>query len=138
MSNRIDVVSTVIMRDGKLLLARRAEGSSFAGYWETPGGKVEPGESPEQTVRRELREEMDVTTTSERMWDAAPPFDLDPPTVSKPLRMFFLTADIGDAEPRALASSEVRWCSRDEVASLLMTPATNAVRLHMLSLFAAA
>ena len=135
MSNRIDVVSTVIMRDGRLLLACRSVGTSFAGHWETPGGKIEPGENPAEAVRRELREEMDVGTTNERGWSSVPPFDLDPPTVSKPLRMLFLEAEIGDDEPRALASSEVRWCTRDEVRSLPMTPATNAVRGNLLALF---
>ena len=43
--------------DGRVLLAQRPEGKPLAGLWEFPGGKVEPGETPEETVIRELREE---------------------------------------------------------------------------------
>jgi 8-oxo-dGTP diphosphatase len=46
--------------DGRVLIAQRPEGKAMAGLWEFPGGKVEPGESPEQTLERELREELGV------------------------------------------------------------------------------
>lgn len=45
---------------GRVLITRRPEGKAHAGYWEFPGGKLEPGESPEQAVVRELREELGV------------------------------------------------------------------------------
>ena len=47
--------------DGRVLIAQRPEGKTMAGLWEFPGGKVEAGESPEQTVIREMREELGVT-----------------------------------------------------------------------------
>jgi 8-oxo-dGTP diphosphatase len=50
----------MIDADGRVLLAERPEGKSMAGLWEFPGGKVEPGERPEQTLIRELNEELDV------------------------------------------------------------------------------
>ena len=46
--------------DGRVLLAERPEGKSLAGLWEFPGGKVEPGERPEQALIRELKEELDI------------------------------------------------------------------------------
>ncbi|TDI62889.1 MAG: 8-oxo-dGTP diphosphatase MutT [Alphaproteobacteria bacterium] len=52
----------LIDADGRVLLAQRPEGKSMAGLWEFPGGKVEPGELPEQTVLRELREELSIET----------------------------------------------------------------------------
>ena len=48
--------------DGRVLLAQRPEGKSLAGLWEFPGGKVEPGETPEETVIRELQEEIAIET----------------------------------------------------------------------------
>ena len=52
----------LIDRDGRVLLAQRPEGKSMAGLWEFPGGKVEPGETPEHALIRELHEELGVDT----------------------------------------------------------------------------
>ncbi len=52
----------LVDRDGRILLARRPEGKSMAGLWEFPGGKMEVGETPEETIIRELREELDIET----------------------------------------------------------------------------
>ncbi|MCT8998049.1 (deoxy)nucleoside triphosphate pyrophosphohydrolase [Chelativorans intermedius] len=48
--------------DGRVLIAQRPQGKAMAGLWEFPGGKVEPGETPEETVVRELGEELGVET----------------------------------------------------------------------------
>jgi 8-oxo-dGTP diphosphatase len=51
--------------DGRVLIAQRPEGKSMAGLWEFPGGKVEPGELPEQSLIRELQEELGITVKPE-------------------------------------------------------------------------
>lgn len=48
--------------DGRILLAQRPEGKSMAGLWEFPGGKIEPGETPEDALIRELHEELGIET----------------------------------------------------------------------------
>jgi len=61
---KIVLVSAVALidADGRVLLAQRPEGKSMAGLWEFPGGKVEPGESPEEALIRELHEELGIDT----------------------------------------------------------------------------
>ena len=52
----------LIDADGRVLLAQRPEGKSMAGLWEFPGGKIEPGETPEAALIRELQEELGINT----------------------------------------------------------------------------
>ncbi len=54
--------AALVDKDGRVLLAQRPEGKSMAGLWEFPGGKVEPGETPEAALIRELREELSIDT----------------------------------------------------------------------------
>lgn len=56
----IEIVAAVIKREGRYLIARRAPGKHLAGSWEFPGGKIEDRETPEESLRREMREEFDV------------------------------------------------------------------------------
>jgi len=52
-----DVVAAILIKDNKILIAQRADDDPLAGYWEFPGGKVEEGESPEESLIREMQEE---------------------------------------------------------------------------------
>ena len=55
----ISVVAAAIEKDGKIFCAQRPEGKSLGGYWEFPGGKLEQGETPEEALIREIKEEFD-------------------------------------------------------------------------------
>ncbi|MHB2169391.1 (deoxy)nucleoside triphosphate pyrophosphohydrolase [Alsobacter sp. R-9] len=55
------VACALIDADGRVLIAQRPEGKAMAGLWEFPGGKMEPGERPEETLIRELHEELGIT-----------------------------------------------------------------------------
>lgn len=56
----IPVVTAMMRKGDEVLLGLRPEGHNLAGYWEFPGGKVEPGESPQEALRRELEEELGI------------------------------------------------------------------------------
>ena len=59
-SGPVVVAAAVVIREGRVLLTRRAEGQHLAGMWEFPGGKLEEGESPEEALARECREECGI------------------------------------------------------------------------------
>ena len=60
-SNIIRVTAAILKKDGKILIGKRKTGDDlFSGLWEFPGGKVEEGESPEECMARELKEELDI------------------------------------------------------------------------------
>jgi len=54
------VIAAIILIDHKVLIAQRAPGENLAGKWEFPGGKLEAGESPQDCIKREIREELEV------------------------------------------------------------------------------
>ena len=61
-------VGILLRSDGAMLLSTRPPGKAYAGYWEFPGGKIEPGENVEQALRRELIEELGVTIGAVQHW----------------------------------------------------------------------
>lgn len=118
MTKRITVVGAVVVRHGRILAARRGTGMSLAGLWEFPGGKVEPGETPQETLRREVREELgclvevgDLLKRTEHLYD----FGL------VDLTTFWCT--LADGEPVASEHSELAWADASELASLAWAPA---------------
>ena len=100
MSGRpLTLVAVGILRrpDGSVLLAQRPPGKPYAGYWEFPGGKIEPGESSFDALRRELHEELAIDIT------AAEPLITqrhDYPHAWVELRFFVVTAWDGDIRPQ--------------------------------------
>ena len=64
----VTAVAGILWRNGRYLAAERPAGKIMAGYWEFPGGKVEEGETPDDALIRELREELGITATSAVFW----------------------------------------------------------------------
>jgi len=111
------VTAAVIERDGRLLVARRLEGSHLAGFWEFPGGKCEAGETPEDCLARELLEELGVTATiAEETYRTTYAYD------DRVLDLRFFRCLLAD-EPRPLLGQELRWVTRATLTSLAFPPA---------------
>src|SRR6266446_6412302 len=101
----IDVAVGVLIRpDGSFLIARRPPGKPMDGYWEFPGGKIEPGESIFDALRRELREELGITITKAVPW-AQRIHTYSHATVR--LHYWRILAWIGEARP--LEGQEFTW-----------------------------
>lgn len=71
LNHRLVVAAALVDADGRVLVTERPEGKHLAGLWEFPGGKVEPGETPEAALIRELHEELGIDTEASCLAPAA-------------------------------------------------------------------
>lgn len=118
MSNPIRVVGAVFHDGERFLACRKKPGKPLEGHWEFPGGKIEPGESPEQALAREIREELNliaevgqkVTTTT---------YEYDFATIE--LTAFYCTLVDGDL--RLTDHDATKWVTSTEAAHLTWAPA---------------
>jgi len=110
------VVGAAIVRDGRVLAARRSAPPELAGGWEFPGGKVEAGESEPAALMRECREELGVEVTVAELLGSAPG------GVKLELRVYRVVLVAG--QPRPLQDhDELRWLSAAELDSVGWLPA---------------
>jgi mutator protein MutT len=105
-------MAAVIERDGRFLVTRRLEGTHLPGYWEFPGGKCDPGETPEACLARELREELGIDACI-----GAEIIVTEHAYPERTVRLHFRRCAI-TSEPRPLLNQEMRWVSRDELRTL--------------------
>jgi 8-oxo-dGTP diphosphatase len=117
------VVAGVFATGGKLLLARRPLAGNLPGLWEFPGGKVEEGETPEDALAREWREEMGVTPAGPVPYA----FAREGPVT---LLFFRVRGLVGTPSPVGCAG--VRWCGAAEASLLAMPPADAPVLARLL------
>ena len=120
MSSPIPVVCAVIERDNHVLIARRPAHKHLGLKWEFPGGKVEPGETSEAAIIREIREELGCAIT---IAYPLPPFVYDYGTVV--IEMIPLVVRLGatSAEPAVTEHSELAWATVDELSTYDLAPA---------------
>jgi len=108
------VVCAIIVRgDGAVLACQRAFALHLGGLWEFPGGKVEEGESPEQALCRELREELAIEVSCERAMSAVE-WDYG----RGPMRLLPYVCRIITGEPQALEHAALRWCRVEDLPLL--------------------
>lgn len=115
---RINVVAAVLIKNGKILAAKRSETMSLPGLWEFPGGKIEPGESPAQALQREINEELKCEveikgylTTTEYTYSFG--------IVS--LATYYV--DLLGADPKLTEHAEIRWLAPSELFDVEWAPA---------------
>lgn len=111
----VDVVAAVVRREGRYLLCLRPQHKRHGGLWEFPGGKVEKGESFEQAVRRELDEELGLSTVfvGNVLYTSQ-----DQDSV---FRIHFLEVEV-DGEPVAHEHDQITWCSLLQMVELPLAP----------------
>ncbi len=113
---QVEVVGAAVVRGDCVLAARRTAPAHLAGLWEFPGGKVEPGESDEQALVRELHEELAVRiAVGARI---GPELVLGERAV---MRVYLAT--ILEGEPTAVEHDALRWLSADELQDVPWIPA---------------
>jgi 8-oxo-dGTP diphosphatase len=120
MRRRIYVVAAFIEQHGKVLLDRRAKGTHLADHWEFPGGKRESGETDEQALKRELKEELGVE--SKLASPGTPVASIVHEYEGFDVELVLYTAQIF-GEPEALDVAEINWFELEKLKSLPMPPA---------------
>ena len=113
----INVVAAVIMKEGKVFATQRGYGE-FKDGWEFPGGKVEAGESPEEALCREIREELEVEVN---VGDLIDTIEYDYPAFHLSMKCYACTIDGGS--PHLLEHAAARWLSADQLDSVAWLPA---------------
>lgn len=113
MNGPITVVAAVIEENGRILICQRRRGDRFGLKWEFPGGKVQPGETPEEALRRELSEELQVSAkigaeihkTRHRYAE-----------MDRDIALIFFTAQLGPERIVNRAFEQIVWAERGQLS----------------------
>jgi 8-oxo-dGTP diphosphatase len=117
------VAAALIEPGGRVLLQRRRLGSEHGGLWEFPGGKIEPGESPQSALLREIGEELGVSLDPASLAPLSFACDPEgPPPPCRPLVILLYTCRSWEGEAECLDGEEIGWFALDELARLAMPP----------------
>lgn len=117
----IEVVAAIILRDGKLFATQRGYGE-WKDWWEFPGGKIEPGETPEDALKREIREEL---ATEIEVGTLLSTVEYDYPKFHLIMHCYLCTIISGGLS--LLEHEDARWLEMDELDSVKWLPADKDV-----------
>ena len=118
----VEVVAGLIWKDGKFMICQRPENKARALLWEFVGGKVEKGESREDALVRECKEELDVTVN---------PLDVfctvDHVYSDITIRLVLFNAEILSGEPKLLEHADLKWIRADDIDNYEFCPADKEI-----------
>ena len=115
----IKVVAAILQKEDKILIARKKQGKPLAGYFEFPGGKIEEGETPEESLIRELMEEMNIKIAvkeyiGESVYDYGN---------NKVISLLGYTAEIIDGEIKLSDHDRYEWVTLEQINNYKIAPA---------------
>jgi 8-oxo-dGTP diphosphatase len=114
----VDVSAALVFHNGKLLIAQRHRGSHLGGLWECPGGKRETGETDEECLAREIREELGVEIFVGKLFE-----DITHDYPEKSVHLKFFVCRLVSGEPRALGCAAFKWVDQTELDDFPFPPA---------------
>ena len=120
--NAIQVAAAVIECQGCYLITKRGPGTHLSGYWEFPGGKLEPGESLETCLLRELREELGV-----EIKEPIPFMVIQHKYPEKTVELNFFFCSLIPGEIKPLGCAEFRWVPLRELSNFTFLPADKPI-----------
>ena len=126
----IVVVAAIIVRDGRIFATQRGYGE-WKDWWEFPGGKIEPGESPEDALKREIREELATEIEVDELLTTV---EYDYPKFHLTMHCYLCTIISGDLS--LLEHEDARWLALDELDSVKWLPADKDVIEKLSTTFA--
>ncbi len=117
-----DVAAALIRKDGKFMICRRPPHKARGGLWEFVGGKTEKGETKEQALIRECREELDVEVEPKSVFmEVVHKY----PDIEIQLTLF--NAEIVKGEPKLIEHTDIRWITPDEIDKYEFCPADEEI-----------
>ena len=117
----IEVVAAIIVRDRRIFATQRGYGE-WKDWWEFPGGKIEHGETPEDALKREIREELATEIEMDELFTTV---EYDYPKFHLTMHCYLCT--IVNGELSLLEHEDARWLSMDELDSVKWLPADKDV-----------
>lgn len=115
---KLRVAAGVIRRNDLILVARRAGADPLAGKWEFPGGKIEPGESPEECLQRELAEELGITVRITQFLGSTRHDE-----TKRRIELFFYEGEYVGGEIVLRIHDRIAWVASSDIAQYDLAPA---------------
>jgi 8-oxo-dGTP diphosphatase len=112
------VIGIIIDTENKVLLNKRKKNTTLSGYWEFPGGKIKPNETPDQALSRELFEELGIKIGNTDPLDSIEYQYSEHDVLLLPFRIIDYTG-----KPKGLEGQELMWCSFNQLQNVNILPA---------------